>query len=90
MAPKPNCETDHCNDHSGLMIWVQGGTALMALAVGLLSYSVFWQAPNIRIDIAREIARLDSRDKDNSFEIETIKKDVTDIKSRVSLLESKE
>lgn len=90
MAPKTipeNCAPGHCDDHSGLLVWMKAATGLCACAVGLLSYSVMWQAPSIRMDVAREIARLDMRDKDTGFDIENIKKDVHDITRRVSLLE---
>lgn len=92
MTPKTNsqnCETGHCDDHSGLMTWVKGGTALMIFACGLLSYSVIWQAPNLRMDIAREVARLDKRDDSMMYDIQDVKRDVTDIGRRVSLLEGK-
>lgn len=92
MTPKTNpqnCETGHCDDHSGLMMWMKMTTALGGMAVGLLSYSVIWQAPDLRMDIAREVARLDKNDTTMSYEIKDIKRDVTDIGRRVSLLESK-
>lgn len=85
----PNCETGHCDDHSGLMMWMKGCMALMAVTSGLLAYSVMWQAPNIRMDIAKEIARLDAKDTANGYEIKTIQRDVTDIGRRVTFLEGK-
>ena len=93
MAPKTNpenCVPGHCDDHSGLLVWMKAATGLCTLAVGLLTYSVLWQAPSIRMDVAREIARLDMRDKDTGFDIETIKKDITDHNRRLSLLEEKD
>lgn len=92
MTPKTNpqnCETGHCDDHSGLLVWMKATTALGGLAVSLLSYSVIWQAPNLRMDIAREVARLDKRDDSMMYDIQDVKRDVTDIGRRVSLLEGK-
>ena len=92
MAPKTppqNCETGHCDDHSGLLVWMKGIAALLAASAALLSYSVFWQAPGIRLEIAREIARLDAKDKDTEFKLQTIEKDIRCINEKVSLLEAK-
>ena len=92
MTPKTNpqnCETGHCDDHSGLMIWIKGMTFLLSMATALLSYSVLWQAPNIRLDIAREIARLDAKDSAVEYRIQTIERDHAEIGRRVTMLETK-
>jgi cell division protein FtsL len=92
---KPNHErrepsTVNCIDHSGIEMWMRGVGAMVACCVSLLAYSVFWQAPNIRADIAREIARLDKQDAATTYENQNIKRDVADINRRVSILEGKE
>jgi len=96
MAPKTNlnnCEPGHCEDHSGLMMWVKINAAVVsissAIIIGLFSYSSFVQVPSLRADVAKEIARLDAKDKDTGYDIQTIQKDVTDIGRRVSMLEGK-
>lgn len=87
MTPKTNpnnCEPGHCDDHSGLLVWMQAATGLCTLAVGLLTFSVFWQAPNIRMEVVREIARLDAKDAATDYRIQNVEKDVKNI---MSLLE---
>lgn len=92
MTPKTNpkdCAPGHCEDHSGLLVWMKAATGLCGLAVGLLSYSVMWQAPNIRMDIAREIARLDAKDNAVEFRIQTIERDHSEFGRRISMLENR-
>lgn len=54
-------ENQHCPDHSGMMTWLKGLVGISTLCAGLLSYSVFWQAPTLRLEIAKEIARIEQR-----------------------------
>ena len=99
MAPKTNlnnCEAGHCDDHSGMverdnnmMTWQKGTFALMAFCAGLLGYSVLWQAPNIKLDVAREIARLNMRDSEICNDVKNIQKDLATHDRRISLLESR-
>ena len=90
MPPKTtpqNCEPGHCDDHSGLLTWMRGIAALMAASSALLGYSVIWQAPNIRMEIVREIARLDARDAAFDYRVQTIEKDVKCISDKLTMLE---
>lgn len=73
----------HCEDHSGQQAWQRGIAALLVIATGLLSYSVFWQAPAIKTEIAKEQGRVDG-------EIKLVKKDVEVLTNRVTKLEEKE
>lgn len=59
--PKTNHENFHCEDHSGLLAWLKGIAALLTVTSGLLGYSVLWQAPNIRSELAHAIAPLAER-----------------------------
>lgn len=52
---------NHCEDHSGLLAWMRGIAALLTLSSALLGYSVFWQAPSIREELAHSIAPLSER-----------------------------
>lgn len=81
--------SEHCDDHTGLVTWMKGIASLLTLSTGLLGYSVFWQAPNIRLEIAKEIARLDRQDQDHVYRIQNVEGDVKTLKERVSALEVK-
>jgi hypothetical protein len=78
----PTCQTDRKVKETELVTMMKCGIALSLLAVGLLSYSVFWQAPTIRAEMAKEINRLDTADRD-------LKSDFDRLSLRVSDLESK-
>lgn len=68
----PTCLTDRLVKESVLSAKLSGVLALSAVAVGLLSYSVFWQAPNIRADVAKEINRLDTVDRSLDLRISAL------------------
>lgn len=93
--PKVHCEgslsgtANHCDDHSGQLMWMRGIASMMALSAGLLTYSVFWQAPSIQTEIAKEVARVDSEIKLVKKDVELIRCDITDLKGRVGVLERK-
>lgn len=78
----PTCLTDRLVKESVLSTKLTGVLTLSAIAVGLLSYSVFWQAPTIRADVAKEINRLDTTDRE-------IKSDIERMGLRISALEGK-
>jgi len=61
---------------------LSGVLILCGIAVGLLSYSVFWQAPTIRAEMAKEINRLDNSDR-------SIQSDIERMGLRISALEGK-
>jgi septal ring factor EnvC (AmiA/AmiB activator) len=79
--------TGHCEDHSGQLMWMRGIASLLILSAGLLSYSVFWQAPAIQTEIAKEVARVDGEIKLVKKEMESVKSDIADLRGRVSTLE---
>ena len=82
MTPKTNsenCVPGHCDDHGGLLAWMKGIAALLTISSVLLGYSVIWQAPNIRMEIVKEIARLDLKDAATDYRMQTIEKDVKNI-----------
>ena len=94
MSQKVHCDAGasagsapHCEDHSGQLVWMRGVATLLVLSTGLLSYSVFWQAPSIQTEIAKEVARVDSEIKLVKKDVETVKCDITDLRSRVGKLE---
>ena len=71
---------DHlCQEHSGILMWMKINAVLGTVAVGLLGYSSFVQVPNLRYDIAKEQARMES----------DIRREVQDIRDRVSQLEAR-
>lgn len=78
----PSCLTDRQVKEAVMSTKLTGVLTLSAIAVGLLSYSVFWQAPNIRADVAKEINRLDNVDR-------TIHSDMERMGLRITALEEK-
>lgn len=76
----PNCLADRQVNEAVLTTKMNIAIALSVLAVGLLSYSVFWQAPTIRAEMAKEINRLDGVDRET-------KSDIDHLKQRVAALE---
>lgn len=89
-TPPQNCETPgHCDDHSGLMVWMKGVAGIMLVATGLLSYSVFWQAPNLRMEMVQIASRLDAKDSALDFRIQNIEKDLKCVTDKVTLLSEK-
>ena len=71
---------DHlCQEHSGILMWMKINVAMGTVAVALLGYSSFVQVPNLRYDIAKEQARMES----------DIRREVQDIRDRVSQLEAR-
>lgn len=79
----PSCLTDRQVKEAVLTTKMNSLIGLSMLAVGLLSYSVFWQAPTLRADFAKEVNRLDIADRE-------IKADFERLSLRVSELESRE
>jgi len=78
----PNCLTDRQVKEAVLTTKMNTVVALCITAVGLLSYSVFWQAPVMRAEVAKEINRLDNVDRD-------IKSDMERMGLRITALEEK-
>ena len=68
----PSCLTDRQVNEAVLSTKLTGVLTLSAIAVGLLSYSVFWQAPNIRADFTKEINRLDNTDRSLDLRISAL------------------
>lgn len=88
MAPKTtndNCEL--CHEHSGIMTWLKGIVALLGLATGLLAYSVGWQAPDLKMEIAKNKADSEKIDEQMKHDIQLIKQDVTVLQQRISKLQ---
>lgn len=76
-----------CLEHSGMASKLNGGLALLTTILVLLGYQVFIQVPNLRLEMAEKIGRLDARAtalerKDGEFE-----KDLTDVKTRLFSIE---
>jgi len=69
------------------MMWMRGIATLMIMSTGLLTYSVFWQAPTIRTEVAREFARVDGRIELTKKDIESARTDISDLRTRVGNLE---
>lgn len=78
----PSCLADRQVKEAVFTTKMNGIIVLCTMAVGLLSYSVFWQAPTIRAEQAKEINRLDNADRD-------LKSDFDRLCTRVSALEEK-
>jgi hypothetical protein len=91
----PNCDCAaattsspaHCEDHSGQLVYMRSIATLLVISAGLLSYSVFWQAPSIKTEIAKEIARVDGNIKLVEKDVERLDSDFTELKGRVEKLE---
>lgn len=79
--------TNHCEDHSGHVVWMRGIAALVSIAVALLSYSVFFQAPAIQTQLAKETARMDGRVDLVQKDISNLRTDYCDLRGRVEKLE---
>lgn len=79
----PSCLTDRQVKEAVLTTKMNSLIGLSMLAVGLLSYSVFWQAPTMRAEFTKEINRLDTADRE-------IKSDFERLSMRVSELEKQE
>ena len=78
----PTCLTDRQVKEAVLSTKMNGIIALSLVAVGLLSYSVFWQAPAIRSEMAKEISRLDTKDT-------KLQTDLDHLGARVTMLEER-
>lgn len=74
----PECLVNRQVKEAVLTTKMNGILALCAIAVGLLSYSVFWQAPSFR----SEVQRLDNTDRE-------IKSDMERMGGRLAALEGK-
>lgn len=81
-CPDSACLSDRQVKEAVLATKMNGIIALSLIAVGLLSYSVFWQAPSIRAEVTKEINRLDNTDRD-------IKSDIERMSLRLGALEEK-
>jgi len=68
----PSCLTDRQVKEAVMSTKLTGVLTLSAIAVGLLSYSVFWQAPSIRADFTKEINRLDNTDRSLDLRISAL------------------
>jgi cell division protein FtsL len=79
----PSCLTDRQVKEAVLTTKMNIIIFLSSIAVGLLGYSVYWQAPTLRAEMAKEINRLD--DADHEQKVETDK-----LKDRVAALERRE
>lgn len=79
----PSCLTARQVKEAVLTTKMNSIIGLCLVAVGLLSYSVFWQAPTIRSEMAKEINRLDTADRE-------VKADFERLADRVSALEEKD
>lgn len=86
MAVRNNVES--CGDCSGLKSRINGVITVLSVMCSLL-VAVLTQGANIRGEVAKEIARLDAQDKSRGYEIQTLRRDVTDIGRRVTFLEGK-
>lgn len=75
--------SSNCNDHSGIEMWMRGIGAMVTLCAALLSYSVIWQAPSIRQEVAKEISRLETKDRDTDYKLDGMKRDVSQLRSDV-------
>ena len=78
----PTCLTDRQVKEAVLSTKMNGILELPAVAAGLLRYSVFWQAPVMRAEMAKEINRLDIRDT-------KLQTDLDYLGARVTMLEGK-
>lgn len=81
---KDRREIPTCADHSGIQVWIKGVAFGVTACAGLLSFSVFWQAPTIRAEMAREINRLDTQDVKNRNDLD---RNMEKLGLRVSTLE---
>lgn len=79
-----------CKEHSGINTLLRVITGLSALGSGLLSYSVFWQAPNIKADIAKEVARLEREDMGIKSDLRDNRLEISALQTRVTKLEAKQ
>jgi hypothetical protein len=90
----PTCLTDRQVKEAVLTTKMNSIIGLCLVAVGLLSYSVFWQAPTIRAEMAKEINRLDTADREMKSGFEeanrAMRADFERLCDRVSALELKE
>ena len=78
----------NCADHSGMQVWMKGISAGITICAGLLGYSVFWQAPTIRSEVAKEISRLDKQDAESANGAQNLRRDLSDMGRRVTTLEA--
>lgn len=86
---KQTCATPHCDDHSGLLMWMKGIAAILSLAACLLSYSVFFQSPSLQINVVKEVARVEKEAQAQSYRLQMAESDIKTLDKRVSVLEAK-
>lgn len=77
-----------CLEHSGMASKLNGGLALLTTILVLLGYQVFIQVPNLRLEMAEKIGRLDARTTALEKKDEDIERGLTDLKSRLFTIES--
>lgn len=71
---------DHlCQEHSGILMWMRINAGLLTVALSLLTYSSFVQVPNLRTDIAKEMAKMEN----------DIRKELREVEDRVTKLEAR-
>ena len=87
-AEPPECAS-HCEDHSGRITWERGITALLVFCAGMLSYSVMWQAPNIRFEVAAQITELRMKEQETINKLNTLEKRTDNVDARLCILEGK-
>jgi hypothetical protein len=71
------------------MVWIRGIVFLASCSGGLLTYSVFWQAPTIRAEVAKEVARIDIAGQKMTDRIDYHEQGIYDLKRRVTILEGR-
>lgn len=86
---KSATECTHCEDHSGRITWERGVTSLLVFCAGLLSYSVLWQAPNIRAEVAAQIAEVKLKNQATDSKIQNLETKTDSMLSRICTLEER-
>jgi Flp pilus assembly protein TadB len=63
---------------------------LAGTAVGLLGYSVMWQAPNLRMEIAQQSAKQELKNATTDHRLDNLEKDVKLFSDRLTMLAGKQ
>lgn len=50
-----------CYLHSGIKTWLQVGASLLTVLNGLVGYQVFYQVPNLKLEVSQRMDRLENR-----------------------------
>jgi hypothetical protein len=77
-----------CLQHSGMAARLTGGLYLLGTILLMLGYQVFIQVPNLRLDLAKDIGKLEARVTALEKKNEDQDKDAAQLRERLTQAEN--